>query len=331
MKTHVVGVLLPLAVAILVAGCGGGADKAREDGAIGEAPPFEIILQTDWYAQPEHGGFYQALAEGYYAEEGLKVTIVPGGPNTLASQKVAQGVAQFAISRSDEVIIAAERGVPLIMIGALMQKDPQALMFHEESGIETLADLDGRSIMAGPGSAFLEILKLQYEIDFSVIPLDYGMSRFLADKEFVQQCFITNEPFYVAQAGANVRTILLSESGFNPYRVWFTSKAFLRRHPEVVAAFHRASTRGWQSYLFGERSKANALIAEQNPKMNETFMAYVVQAMLDNNLVTGDSGDIADIGIIQPSRIEEQLEQLKRIGLVKEPLTVDTVFHPTEQ
>lgn len=313
---------------IFALGCG---KKELADASLEESSGlFKIVLQTDWYAQPEHGGFYQALANGYYAEEGLDVTIVPGGPNALASQKVAQGTAQFAISRSDEVIIASERGIPLVMIGALMQKDPQALMFHEESGIETLSDLDGRSIMAGPGSAFLEILKIQYGIDFSVIPLDYGMSRFLADKEFVQQCFITNEPFYVSQAGANVKTILLSESGFNPYRVWFTSKSFLRRHPDIVAAFHRASVRGWQDYLTGDRTLANAEIAKQNPKMDDTFMAYVVQAMIDNSLVTGDSPDLSLVGNIDPQRIAKQLEQLQRIKLVTLPLTVDDVYHAIE-
>jgi mono/diheme cytochrome c family protein len=200
-------------------------------------------------------------------------------------------------------------------------------MFHEESGIKSLSDLDGRAIMAGPGSAFLEILKQQYGIDFSVIPLDYGMSRFLADKEFVQQCFITNEPFYVARAGANVETILLSESGFNPYRVWFTSRSFLRRNPEVVAAFHRASVRGWRDYLFGDRTKANELIAAANPKMDEAFMGYVVKAMKDNKLVTGDSGDPADIGKIDPARIEEQIQQLTGINMLTQPKTVDDVFY----
>jgi NitT/TauT family transport system substrate-binding protein len=312
---------------LLLAGCGGNSstETAEAEGSVKE--PFKVVLQTDWYAQPEHGGFYQALAEGYYAEEGLDVTIVPGGPNALASQKIAQGTAQFAISRSDEVIIGSERGIPLVIIGALMQKDPQAIMFHEESGIETLADLDGRAIMAGPGSAFIEILKQQYGIDFSVIPLDYGMSRFLADKEFVQQCFITNEPFYVSRAGANVETILLSESGFNPYRVWFTSKSFLRRNPEVVAAFHRASIRGWQDYLFGDRTRANQLIEEANPKMDPEFMEYVVKAMRENNLVTGDSGNVADVGKIDPARIEEQIQQLVSIGMLSEPKAVEDVYH----
>lgn len=319
----ILSLLVPFSM--LLSGCGGGSSENAAD-ASGEPELTRIVLQTDWYAQPEHGGFYQAVAEGYYEEEGLAVEILPGGPNSLATQRVAQGQAQFAIGRSDEVIVGSERGIQLVMIGALMQKDPQAIMFHEESGIETLADLDGRSIMAVPGSAFLEILKIKYDIDFSVIPLDYGMSRYLADKEFVQQCFITNEPFYVAREGANVKTILLSESGFNPYRVWYTSKSYLRRHPEIVAAFHRASIRGWQEYLFGDRTRANAMIAERNPKMDTAFMDYVHRSMLENNLVTGDSGKREAIGTITPERIKEQLDQLHQINMLDEPKEVEEVY-----
>jgi NitT/TauT family transport system substrate-binding protein len=307
---------------VVLAGCGGGAEEAESESGL-----FRIVLQTDWYAQPEHGGFYQALANGYYAEEGLEVEILPGGPNALTSQKVAQGVAQFGIGRSDDVIISVGRQLPLVMVGALMQKDPQAIMFHNSSGITSVADLDGKAIMATPGSAFIRIMEQQYDIDVAVIPLDYGMNRFLADQEFIQQCFITNEPFYVARAGADVGTILLSESGFNPYRVWFTSRSFARRHPDKVAAFHRASIRGWQSYIYGEdRAAANAIIAERNPKMDAEFMAFSLETMRAKGLISGDSGELEAVGRIERERVAEQIEQLISIEMIEPGLDVDSVY-----
>lgn len=316
-----IGMSGAVAAAMVIAGCGGGKSSGEA-----EEGPFKIVLQTDWYAQPEHGGFYQALAMGYYADEGLEVEILPGGPNSLVSQKVAQGTAQFGIGRSDDVIISVGRDLPLVMVGALMQKDPQAIMFHKSSGIESISDLDGRPVMVTPGSAFIQILKRKYNIDFPVIPLDYGMNRFLADKDFIQQCFVTNEPFYVGREGADVGTILLSDSGFNPYRVWFTSRSFVRRHPDKVAAFTRASIRGWQDYLFGERSEANALIASRNPKMDEEFMEFSTRTMREQNLITGDGGDEGMIGTIDPERIAEQIQQLVDIDMIAPGLSVDDVY-----
>src|SRR5258707_1115815 len=132
-------------MALVLPGCRRNATPAPA--SVGPAALTKVTLQTDWYAEPEHGGFYQALIKGYYREAGLDVEIIQGGPATRPQQVVATGQADFALGRSDDVIVWATRGVPLVMVGALMQRDPQALMFHSESGIRTFKDLDGRNIM----------------------------------------------------------------------------------------------------------------------------------------------------------------------------------------
>ncbi|MCB1122924.1 MAG: ABC transporter substrate-binding protein, partial [Verrucomicrobiae bacterium] len=318
-----VHLLLAATTALFLSGCGGsGGSSETEKGLI------KVKLQTDWYAQPEHGGFYQALVKGYYREAGLDVEIIPGGPNALPVQKAAQGVVQFAMGRSDEVIIAASRKVPLVILGALMQHDPQAILFHKESGIKDFKDLDGKTIMATPGSAFIRIMERTYDIDVNVMPLDYGMNRFLADKNFIQQCFITNEPYYVTKEGANPGTLLLAESGFSPYRVWYTSSGFARAKPEVVKAFTKASIRGWNDYLTGDRTEANAMIAERNPQQTEEFMAYVINSMIENKLVTGDPAKGERTGLITKERIQTQIEQLKDIDMLESDVSVDDVLMP---
>jgi NitT/TauT family transport system substrate-binding protein len=316
-----------IALAIfLQSGCGGPAEKNE---STGEPELTPITIQMDWYAQPEHGGFYQALAKGFYREVGLDVTILPGGPNALVTQKVAQGRAEFAIGRSDDVILHTSRGVPLMIGGALMQKDPQAILFHKESGIKDFPDLDGRTIMAGPGSAFILLLEKKYGISLNITPLDYGMSRFLADKNFIQQCFITNEPYYVGKEGANYGTLLISDSGFEPYRVWYFRADLARNRPEIVKAFNEASVRGWQDYMFGDRSAANKLIAAANPKMTAEFMDFVHGAMLEHDLITGDGGDVKQIGTVTPERLAEQIAQLIDIGMLDREVSVEAIFDPS--
>jgi NitT/TauT family transport system substrate-binding protein len=294
--------------------------------APGVKPLTKVVLQTDWYAQPEHGGFYQAVAKGFYREVGLDVEIVQGGPNAIPVQKVALGTAQFAIGRSDEICISVGRDVPVVIVGALMQRDPQAIMFHEESGIQGFKDLDRRSVMAVPGSGWISILERKFGIKVSVTPLDFGLSRFLADKNFVQQCFITNEPFYVAKQGAKPRTLLLSEIGFSPYRVWFTSRAFAAKQPEVVRAFTAASIRGWSDYMSGDRAAADAQIGALNKQMVPEFIAYSVAAMKEHRLVAGDPAAGDAIGRVDPARITVQLEQLTAIGMLGKPVKVADVF-----
>jgi len=289
----------------------------------------KIILQTDWYAQPEHGGFYQAVAEGYYEEAGLDVEIRPGGPNITTTQQLVQGTVQFGIGRSDTVVIASAQGIPIVMTGALMQRDPQAILFHKESGIEKFEDLDGKTIMAAPGSPFISMIEKIYGIKVNVTPLDYGMSRFLGDKDFIQQCFITNEPYYVRKQGANPGTLLISDSGFSPYRVWFTSKGFARKNPEIVEAFNKASIRGWREYLFGDRSAANELISAANPKQTPDFMDYVHGSMIDNRLVTGSPELGEEIGQIKVSRIANEIKQLIDIGMLDTEVEVESILIPS--
>lgn len=311
-------------LACALAGCG---EKAAAPAAAGAAKALtKVTLQTDWYAQPEHGGFYQALVKGYYREVGLDVTIEQGGPNSMPVQKVAMGNTAFAIGRSDELAVASGRGIPVVMLGALMQRDPQAVMFHKESGIRDFKDLDGRTIMAVPGSAWVTLTERKYGIKISVTPLDFGLSRFLADKKFVQQCFITNEPFYVAQKGADVGALLLSDTGFSPYRIWFSSKAFIAKNPEIVRAFTAASIRGWREYIDGDRQEADARIGALNKQMTPEFIAFSVGAMRSHQLVHGDPAKGEVVGQIDPARIAAEIRQLADIGMLGQPVKVADVF-----
>jgi NitT/TauT family transport system substrate-binding protein len=319
--------LLSVLSGLFLGGCGKQETAPAASSASAEKPELtKIVLQTDWYAQPEHGGFYQALIKGYYREAGLDVEIAQGGPSLRPQQTVISGEAQFAIGRSDDIIVYVGRGIPLVMVGALMQRDPQALMYHEGSGIHGFKDLDGRNIMAVPGANFIPIVERTYNIKFSITPCDFGMSRFLADPNFIQQCFVTNEPYYVQKQGAKIGLLVLSDSGFSPYRVWYTSRKYAQEHPDVVRAFTAASIRGWKDYMEGDRSAADRRIGELNKQMLPGFIAFSVETMKARQLVSGDPAQGETYGQIRPSRIEELIRQLTTIGILTQPLKVADVF-----
>ena len=315
---------IALLAVVILSGCG------KQDSSQSSSLT-KVVLQTDWYPQPEHGGFYQALVEGYYEEEGLQVEILPGGPNTVSAEKVALGQVQFAMGKTNDIMLYISRGVPLVMVGALLQHDPQALLFHQENPIDDFGDLDGKKIMVGPGSAFIDLIKEKYQIDFDIIPLDYSIAQYLLDKNFIQQCYITSEPYFARKQGANPGTLLIKESGFDPYHVWYARPDYAARNPEIMEAFSRASIKGWQDYLFGDSSKADTLLKSLNPKLHDEFIAYSKQAMTDYGLVTGENGDTDTIGTISRARVAKEITQLVELGVLPEALDVDSMLYGSER
>lgn len=326
MKSKLPHLTLLLTVSLFLMGCGK-EQASNENGLI------PVTLQTDWYAQAEHGGFYQAIVEGYYEEVGLDVTINQGGPNAMGTQKVVSQSVEFGIGRADDMIVHASNNLPLIIVAALMQHDPQALLVHEESGIKSFKDLDGRTVMATPGAAMIRFLEKRYDISLNLVPLDFGMSRFLADINFVQQCFITNEPYYIEKEGANAKTLLIADSGYDPYRVIFTSRGYAEKNPEIVEAFVAASIKGWKSYMAGPREKTNALITKLHSKMTAEFLDYSVKTMAEHHLVEGNES-VDQTGLIQPARVQDMINNLLAVGLIKEPMDASklapTKYLPTE-
>lgn len=283
----------------------------------------KVILQSDWYAQAEHGGYYQALAKGYYAEAGLEVTIEPGGPGSFGVQKVASGASHFSMGRSDDVMLAVQEGLPIIIVTALMQHDPQSLLLHDENPVKTFADLDGKNVMATPGAAWIQLIEKKHGIKLNIIPLNYGLAQFMADKNFIQQCFVTNEPYYVTEAGHKPRAMLIAGSGYDPYRVIFSSTRFVRENPGAVRAFAAASARGWDDFLNGDASPGKALIAARNEKMTDAFMDYSIAAMKKFQLVSGDPAKAERTGLLDRARLEQTAALLHSIGMIHEPMPVE--------
>jgi len=309
-----------MAAALLLAGC----SKEKEGAASVGAPKLTpIILQANWYAEAEYGGYYEAIAKGYYKDEGLDVTILQGGPGSFPVQKVATGQVQFGLARSDDLIQASQMKIPVLIVMAQLEHDPQVIMVHAESPVHAFRDLDGKSIMVEPGSAWISFLEQKYSIHINTIPENYEIGRFLADKGFIQQGFLTSEPFIFSQMKVPVRSMLIADSGYDPYRVLFTNLAYAHAHPDIVKAFVRASIHGWQDSISIDPSPGNALIAGDHAENTPAVLAYSWSELKRAHIVDGDAAKGERVGLITRRRLESEVAILRKLGLISENIPVE--------
>jgi NitT/TauT family transport system substrate-binding protein len=316
-------------VAALMAGCGKKAEApASPTPGASPAGGFKVTVQLDWVPEPEHGGFFQAAAKGYFAESGLDVVLLPGGPNAFGMQKVATGQADISQADSTNVLLAIAEGLPVIHIGAVFQNDPSVLMLHADNPVNRFEDLQGKTIMARPEWAFLPYLRKKYGIDFNIIPQNFSVANFIGNKNFIQQGFYIAEPFHIQQGGAQAPKFLYAwDAGFDAYTVLAANKPWVAKHPDRVRAFLAAYIRGWRDYLEGDPEPAHALMKKLNPNNTDAFLAYSRKMIADERLVTGRvGGGAAQIGRVSKERFQTQISQLEELGILKKgSLTVDQV------
>jgi NitT/TauT family transport system substrate-binding protein len=298
--------------------------RSRQPAA--EAGLIPIRLQLDWYPQPEHGGFFAAQMLGYYKAEGLDVTLLPLPQYGSVAQLVSTGKAEVGLGSSDQILEWNSNGLPLVAVSATMQHDPQAIMVHKDSPIHDFKDLEGHTIAAQTGATWLKYVTLRYSLhQVRQIPSTLSIANFLADPNYVQQIFITSEPFFAKQSGAEVRTLLISSSGYDPYRVSFTTRDFAAQHPDLVAKFVRASIRGWKAYL-NDPAATNALLLKLNPALNPAQEAYSAQALRDGGFIAGADPAGAGIGHMDAGRWQTGYDQQKSLGILKGPVDMAAAY-----
>jgi len=286
-----------------------------------------VTFQADWYPQPEHGGFYDALAKGYYKAEGLDVTILPGGPYVADEALVASGNIQFAMQSSDHVLESiANANEPIIAIGATMQYDPQGIMVHADSPVHTWTDLNGHTVAVRAGATWWEYLVNHFHLDrVHEMPLTFSVANFVHDPNYIQQAFVTSEPYFANKAGVPTRVLLNSDAGYSPYRIFFTSKTYAEQHPDIVAKFTRASLRGWRDYM-QDPTVANALIQKLNPAMSKEWATYSYNALKSGHFVTGSDPTGAEIGKFDPARWNTMYQQLLALHVLNRPIDPSTAY-----
>lgn len=269
-------------------------DTAGTEGAV-------IRFATDWRAQAEQGGFYQALATGEYEKRGLKVQIIQGGPGVNVPQLLAAGAVEAGMGSNSFIALnLANQGAPVRAVAAMMQKDPQVLIAHPDQGIERIEDLKGRPILLSDASvtAFWVWLKSKYGFeDAQIRKYTFNAAPFLSDKSVAQQGYLTSEPYTIEKtAGLKPKVFLLADNGYPSYAAMILfPQSLIDKDPARVRAFVEASAAGWKSYLAGDPKPGDALILKDNPEMTQDVLDQAREKMRQYALVEG--GDAADGGV----------------------------------
>ncbi len=265
-----------------------------------QAQPVKLTFQSNWRAQGEHGGYYQAVATGIYAKYGLDVTVRPGGPQMNNPQLLLAGAIDFSMgSDSFNGLNFVRNNIPLVVVGSIFQKDPRILMAHPGQGNDSLAAMKGKPILIASASRnnYWNFLRARYGYtDDQIRPYTFNMAPFLADKSTIQQGFLTSEPLKAQKAGIQPVIHLLADQGYVSYATTLeTRQQLVKEQPDVVQRFVNATIEGWYSYLYGDRTAANKMIQQHNPEMDDEQLAYSHAKMLEHGIV--DSGDALKLGI----------------------------------
>ena len=300
---------LPAAFGVMAASLLGATDQK----------PFKLTVQLDWVAEPEHGGFYQAQARGFFRDEGLEVTIVPGGPGAHVKESIATDRAQIAQADNVGTLQQQAEGLPFLQFAAVFQDDPAGILVHADSPVKRFEDLDGRTIIARPEWPFLQYLQKKYGVKLNVVAQNFSVAAFLGTRDALQQGYFIAEPYHITKAGGKTPRFLSTwDAGFRAYAVLMTNKRFAREHPNELRAFTRAYIRGWREYLEGNPAPAHAAMKKANPENTDEFMAFSRQKIIEEKLVTGrDAQPGADnIGRLDPARFARLIAQLEELGLL---------------
>ena len=292
----------------------------------------KVSFGTNWVAEAEHGGFFQAVADGTYNRYGLDVTIVPGGPNDNNRMLLIAGKIDFFMAANTLMSFdAVANNVPVVSVAAIFQKDPQVFLTHPESRVSKIEDLKPLTLFVSKEgmTGYFQWLKSEYGFnEKNVRPYTFNAQPFIATAQSAMQGYLTSEPFAVQKAaGFKPNVLLLADYGFNTYSTLIETRAdMIIKKPDLVQRFVDASIVGWYNYLYGDNSAANAMIKKLNPEMTDDLLAYSVAKMKEYGIV--DSGDTATLGIgaMTDARMKSFFDKMVRAGVIKASLPLERSY-----
>ncbi|NCF79789.1 MAG: ABC transporter substrate-binding protein [Alphaproteobacteria bacterium] len=291
-----------------------------------------VVFATDWKAQAEQGGFYQAKALGLYEKAGLDVTLRGGGPGVNIPQLLGAGAIDFGMGSNSFIPLNMVRaGVPAKAVMAAFQKDPQVLITHPRDDISTLADIKERPVMIADASvnAFWVWLRAKYDFsDRQIRKYTFNLAPFLVNKEAIQQGYVTSEPYTIAtRGGFEPQVFLLSDYGYPSYAAMVLAQnQLIEQRPELVQAFVNASIEGWQSYVYGDPTPGNQLILAANPDMRQDIIDQAIEQIRSRAMLASPDTEKNGLGAMSRARWQSFFTTMSENGVYRESLGWQNAF-----
>ncbi|TPW30913.1 ABC transporter substrate-binding protein [Martelella alba] len=285
----------------------------------------KVKFGTNWLAEAEHGGYYQAVADGTYEKYGLDVEIVQGGPQAANNALLIAGKIDFFMGTPLTNLNAVAEGIPIVDVAAIFQKSPEILMAHPDQGIDKFEDLATLpTILMGKDGflSYFEWMKANFEgfSDSQYKPYTFNPAPFIADPKAAQQGYLTSEPYEIQkQTGWEPKVFLLADQGYSPYAETITARTKLvDENPDLVQRFIDASLEGWYNYLYGDNAAANELIKKDNPDMTDGQIEYSIAKMKEYGIVESGDADEGGIGCLTKAHYDGFIADMVKAGVVKE-------------
>lgn len=290
----------------------------------------KVTFGTSWFAQAEHGGFYQAVAKGIYKDHGLDVTIRMGGPQVNGTQLLMGGAIDFNMGYGISAIRAVEANIPQMTVAAIFQKDPQVLLAHPDSGSDSFEKLKGKKILlaTSANSTFWPFLKAKFGYtDDQRGVYTFNVAPFVADKSLIQQGYVTSEPNSIEQTGGFKPVVLLmADHGYTPYATTIeTKKELVEKNPDLVQRFVDASIKGWYSYL-EDPAPGNELIKKDNPKMSDQQIAFGIDKLKEYGIIVSGDAEKMGIGAMTQERWKAFYDSMTQAEVFKPGLNYEDAF-----
>jgi NitT/TauT family transport system substrate-binding protein len=291
----------------------------------GQAAAQTVSFGTDWKAEAEHGGYYQAIATGIYRGHGLDVTLRQGGPQVNHAQLLAAGRLDFNLApNSFGPLNFVAENIPMVAVAAIFQKDPSVLIAHPGQGNDSLSALKGKPIMIGSDTRVTSWMFLKNKFDYTdeqIRPYTFSVAPFLSDLKAVQQGYLSSEPFTIEAQGVKPVVLLLADAGYSSYGSLIqTSEKLAQEKPDLVQRFVDASIEGWYSYLYGDPAPANELIKRDNPEMTDALLAYGIAKIKEYGIVVSGDAKTLGVGAMADARWHDFFSTMSNAGVYPKDL-----------